>query len=165
MKPVCRILILFCLATAPALALDVEERLQFADGLYTRGMYGLAMKEYTAIMDANPGADFEDRLYFRRGECYRHIGQLVAAEKDFRRVFTQYPKSEFKFRAGYRRADLFMDAGQFQAAIELYQVTLKAHPPEEVASACLYFLGEALLKSGDNSCGFEIRFLCASETG
>ncbi|MDP6847585.1 MAG: tetratricopeptide repeat protein [Kiritimatiellia bacterium] len=150
MKPVCRILILFCLATAPALALDVEERLQFADGLYTRGMYGLAVKEYTAIMDANPGADFEDRLYFRRGECYRHIGQLVAAEKDFRRVFTQYPKSEFKFRAGYRRADLFMDAGQFQAAIELYQVTLKAHPPEEVASACLYFLGEALLKSGDN---------------
>lgn len=151
MRSACWMLIFFVLAVARVSALNVEERLQFADGLYTRGMYELAMKEYTAILESNPGVDLEDRLLFRRGECYRHLDELVAAEKDFRRVFTQYTKSEFRFRAGYRRADIFMDAGQYQAAIELYQVTLKERPPPEVASACLYFLGEALLETGEKS--------------
>lgn len=123
------------------------ERLQLADGLYARGMYGVAAPEYAAYLRDYPTAPQADVVHFRLGECYRHIGSLAAAEREFRAVFKDYPESEFRLRAGFRRADLFMETGQYDAAIDLFTLVLKEKLPPDLAAASLYLQGEAYLKS------------------
>ena len=128
--------------------LNPDERLQLADGLYTRKMYELALKEYEAYLGEFSEGDKIDAVHFRLGECYRHTGETAAAEKHFRAVFTKFPESEFRFRAGFRRADLFLQSGQLDAARDLFKVVLDAKPPTDITSACLYYLGDLEARSG-----------------
>ena len=132
--------------TLAAASMEVDERIQFADGLYARAMYALAAQEYTAAFAAAPTNAALDQATFRRGECYRHVGDRVAADRDYRRVIADFPRSEYRHRAGYRRAMLFYDAGQLDEAVTLFGEALAAKPPADVAAACLYFLGEARLR-------------------
>jgi TolA-binding protein len=130
------------LLSLPAGAMTLEERLQFADGLYTRGIHDMAAKEYTAILSSNPKGTHVDQVLFRRGECYRLTDDRVGADKDFRRVYMEFVQSEFRFRAGFRRADLYREAGRDSEAAALYAAVLKDKPPADVASACVFFTAE-----------------------
>jgi TolA-binding protein len=135
------------------------DRLQLADGLYARGMYELAAAEYEALLtDADRFADADVACY-RLGECRRHLGDLIAADKAFKRVFEKYPGSAFRHRAGYRRANLFMDKGHLESAIPLYEALLDAGPPPDIAVASHYYLGDAYMRtenSGEALAQFEI---------
>ena len=139
------ILIALLAASLSVTAQDAE-RLQFADGLYAREMYDVAAKEYGACLHEFPKAANADVLHFRLGECYRHLGNLAAAEKEFRRVFSDYPESSFRLWAGFKRADLFMEAEQYADAADLFQTVLREKPPPDVAAASLFFLGSALIE-------------------
>jgi len=122
--------------------MTLEERLQFADGLYTRGIHDMAAKEYTAILSSNPKGTHVDQVLFRRGECYRLTDNRVGADKDFRRIYMEFVQSAFRFRAGFRRADLYREAGRDSEAAALYAAVLKDKPPADVASACVFFTAE-----------------------
>ena len=50
-----------------ALALVPDEQLQFADGLYKRGMYDVAIREYLQFLAAT-NAPQADVVYYRIGE-------------------------------------------------------------------------------------------------
>ncbi|MBT3295777.1 MAG: tetratricopeptide repeat protein [Verrucomicrobia bacterium] len=128
------------------LAEEGAERMVLADGLFAREMFVLAAQEYEAILREEPDLPAADIVHFRLGECYRRAGKVLDADKQFSLVFKEYPKSEFRHRAGFRRAGLFMDAGHHDAAADLYRAVIKAKPPADVAAACWYLLGEALLK-------------------
>ncbi len=130
------------LLSLPAGAMTLEERLQFADGLYTRGIHDMAAKEYTAILSSNPKGTHVDQVLFRRGECYRLTDDRVGADKDFRRIYMEFVQSAFRFRAGFRRADLYREAGRDSEAAALYAAVLKDKPPADVASACVFFTAE-----------------------
>lgn len=130
------------LLTLPAGAMTLEERLQFADGLYTRGIHDMAIKEYSAILSAHSQGAHVDKVLFRRGECYRLTNNRVGADKDYRRIYMEFGKSAFRFRAGFRRADLYREAGRDAEAAALYAAVLKDKPPAEVASACVFFTAE-----------------------
>ncbi|MBL7076607.1 MAG: tetratricopeptide repeat protein [Kiritimatiellae bacterium] len=140
--------ILGCLAAVATGQLPEEgaARMVLADGLFAREMFGLAAQEYEAILREEPDLAEADIVHFRLGECYRRTGTPLDADKHFGLVFKNYPQSEFRHRAGFRRAGLFMDSGHYDAAAYLYRTVLKEDPPAEVAAACWYLLGEALLK-------------------
>lgn len=135
-------------AAAGAATLAPEERLQFADGLYARGMYDVASKEYGSFLEDFPDSPKADVAHFRLGECYRQMGNLPAAERHFRKVFTDYPKSDFRLRAGFRRADLFMEIEQYADASALFRVVLGEEPPDAIASASEFFLAVAESRLG-----------------
>ena len=94
------LLLVFC---SVAGALDEEERLQFADGLYSRGMHELSLKEYEAFLRNFPASKKMDIVHFRLGECNRSLGKFEAAEKEYDIVFNN-PASEYRFKAGFKRA-------------------------------------------------------------
>jgi TolA-binding protein len=143
------VLAMVCLAR-PAGAEPVAdaERLQLADGLYSRGMYELAAQEYKAFLRDFPDSKQADVVFFRMGESYRQMGELAEADKVYRHVFVSYPQSELRFKAGFRRADIFMGAGKYEAAIDLFQAVLDQNPPADMTAACLYFMGDSLIKTG-----------------
>ena len=133
-------------ASAFAQTLSEQEALQFADGLYSREMWELALKEYRTLLAEHPDSEKADHACFRIGECLRRLGRPQEADDAYRTVFEKYPRSSLRFRAALRRADLAADAKQYDAARAQYEAILKAGPPPEVASACLFLEGEALLK-------------------
>lgn len=136
-------------ACAAALALEEGERLQFADGLYSRGMHELALKEYEAFQRNFPASLKMDVVHFRLGECNRALGKFDVAEKEYDIVFKN-TASEFRFKAGYKRAELFAEMGKPEIGMDLFKNILKEKPPPEVASAAMYHLGELQLKLGRN---------------
>ncbi len=138
------VMLVFCSA---ALALDEEERLQFADGLYSRGMYELSLKEYETFLRNFPASKKLDVVHFRLGECYRNLGKFEAAEKEYDTVF-QNTSSEYRFKAGYKRAELFAEMGNPEAGLNLFRGILRENPPAEVAAAALYHLGDLEIKLG-----------------
>lgn len=135
-------------ATAAAAA-TLQERMQFADGLYSRGLYDLALKEYDGFLREAPDDNANrDAALFRKGECHRRLGDRMAAEKAFRQVFVDFPKSEFRLRAGFRRAEVFLDAGQHAAAVDLFKSVIAEKPEDSLAGACWYYMGLAELRAG-----------------
>lgn len=131
-----------------ALVASPDERLQFADGLYARGLYDLALKEYESFLrEAPEGHAKADVAHFRLGECFRRAGNASGADKEFRLVFVKFPESEFRFRAGFRRAEIFMEAKQPEEAADLFRAVIDAGPPAEIESASRYYLANALFRT------------------
>lgn len=132
----------------PALALNETEQLQFADGLYSRGMWETALKEYQAYLAQNPRTDSNNVVTYRMGECYRSLGRLPEAEQAYQRVFDESAGGEFHYRAGLRRAELLEQGGKPDEQIQLLTTMLKGSPMPEMGSACQFALGVALEKQG-----------------
>jgi len=125
-----------------------EERLPFADGLRTRGMNELALKEYESFLKEFPESKKADVAHFQMGECLRDMGKREAADLAFEKVFKDYPQSALRLKAGVRRGDLAAEAADYGKAAEFYAAVQKENPPDDIAATCFYFTGEALLKRG-----------------
>jgi TolA-binding protein len=123
-----------------------SDRVQFADGLYTREMYDLALNEYSAVLDAYPEGDQNDAATFRRAECFRFLGKADEAAVAYSRVVASFKESPFRLRAAYRRARLYMDEGDYESASAHLNVILQKKPSADIAAATLYYLGECQLK-------------------
>jgi len=130
------------------LADDYSDRMQFADGLYTRKMYDLAVKEYALIIKSFPGRENNDAATFRLAESLRLQGKTTAAGHFYARIVVDYKTSDFRLRAAYRRARLYMDSDDFESAAAHFEVILRENPPPDLAAAALYYLGESQLETG-----------------
>jgi TolA-binding protein len=133
--------------SSPLLADDYSDRLQFADGLYTRKMYDLAGVEYAGIIKNFPTGNKNDAAMFRLAESLRQQGKSAEAARLYSKIIVNYKGSEFRLRAAYRRARLYMDAGDFESAAAYFGVILAENPPEDLSAAALYYLGESLLET------------------
>ncbi|MFC1496962.1 tetratricopeptide repeat protein [Verrucomicrobiota bacterium] len=142
-------LIASLLLASPVLAeiKDHDESLQFANGLYVRGIHDLAIKEYKSFLHNFPDSKKSDVVCFRLGESYEQMGESLKAAGQYLHVFTNYPSSKHRYVAGYRRAKIFVDTERWEAAIYWFDRLLKEKPPADVTAASLYFRSDACLKN------------------
>jgi TolA-binding protein len=126
---------------------DETSQLQFADGLFRRGIYDMALKEYMVFLETYPSNTVADAVWFRSGECYREMGNRVAADRAYSRV-QALPASPQRFRAGLRRAELFVESGQHEPAVAMLQALLADKPPPDIAADACFRLAGALEKLG-----------------
>ena len=131
-----------------AFGLSDTEQVQFADGLYSRGMWETALKEYQACLTQNPQNPSNDVVIFRLGECYRSLGRIPEADQMYQKVYDDYPAGEFHYRAGLRRAELLEQAGKRDEQIHLLNTLLQGTPAPELGAASQFALGVALEKQG-----------------
>ncbi|MEI7900221.1 MAG: hypothetical protein WCK89_08205, partial [bacterium] len=89
---------------------ELQDRLQLADGLFRRSLFDLAAREYAALADA-PGVEGLDNVLFRLGECYRRTQHFPEAEAAYKRLAEACPASTNVFRANLQRALILMNAG------------------------------------------------------
>lgn len=142
MKKVLAILLLGSLAASDrAAAMDSEERLLFANGLYRRGLHELAIPEFEALLADPAATNMQDIAWFRIGECQRQLGLTNEAAIAYDRVVADHPASLFAHRAGFRRAELDWQAGRLKDAATRFEAVLARDPPEDIAAAALYHLG------------------------
>lgn len=133
-------------ASAPAVSPD--EQMQFADGLYLRGLHDLAVKEYMVLLRDAQTFEKMDQVLYRIAECYRESGNSAAADLFYRRVIREQPESPFRFKAELRRAELFVTAAQYADAATLLNALLEAKPPADIAAGAHYYLGFSMARAG-----------------
>src|SRR6266513_1625319 len=68
--------------TAP----PAQRQLEYADALFGRKLYDLAIPEFEKYLDQYPGAPGRANAYFFLGECYRALNKPSAARKSFQAV-------------------------------------------------------------------------------
>lgn len=144
-----RIALLPCLLLACAArgadARAAEDRLQFANALFARGLNERAAAEYESFLaDAPAGAAGVDAAWFRLGEARRLLGKseeaLVAYEKS-----ADVPRSAFREKALFKRAAIFTELGLDEASEELYAGLLAEKPSGgDVLEAALFYHADAL---------------------
>lgn len=143
----CLILTFYFASLAAHAQMEQAEKLRLADGLYSREYYDLAIIEYAALLKENPTHPNADAIRYRMGECYLGSGNPARAEASYAIVFEKHRQSQFRFRAGFKLAELRLERGENELAISALQSLLQDNPPEDMAAACLYYLGDALRKT------------------
>ena len=125
--------------------------MEFANGLYARGMYGPAVSEYKSFLSDFPKSELRDAARFRLGESLRRTGETSSARKELVKVFEEYPKSPFARKAGLILGKMRSESGEHAEAAEIYRTLLGRKPPGETAGAALYLLGMSLVRTGKMS--------------
>src|SRR5437879_9949927 len=72
-----------------------KRQLEYANALFTRKLYDLAIPEYQKYLDDYPGASGRPNAYFSLGECYRNLNKSSTARTNFQRVLNDYGECEF----------------------------------------------------------------------
>lgn len=151
------------IASVAAAAPAPDEQREFADGLYARGLYELAIREYMALLRAVPNYDKLDQVLYRLAESYRETDNPAAADLFYRRVIAEHPASPFRLRAELRRAELFIAVGQPADAASLLRALLSISPPPDIESGARFFLGvAAAMTNGAAEAEAEFRRVMAS---
>lgn len=124
------------------------EQMDFADGLFSRGVYDLAAAEYTELLTATPAFEGRDAALFRLAECHRNLGSKTDAERAYSQLMTEFPQSPYRFRGEFRRAELFLAAQQFEKAAGLFTALIGRNPPPDILASARYFLGYTRERQG-----------------
>lgn len=144
MKSVIRLLLVLCSLPLAAPAVTAPDQLQFADGLFARGLYDLAAREYLSVA-SQAGAPVDQAL-FRAAEAYRLLGDRAQASPLYRRVADEFPQREYAGRANFRYAEIAVVGGEYVDAVNRFRALVSREPPAEVLAPALYYLGYAQRK-------------------
>lgn len=125
-------------------AMDPADQQSFADGLYGRKLYEMAIQEYLRIPQEAPTYPNMDVVFFRVAEAYRYLDNKPAAQRYYSRVIAEFPESSYRFRSEFRRAEMFLTAGDYEEAVNRFRALLDRRPPAELAASSQYYLGYAL---------------------
>lgn len=138
--------------------LGESETIRFADGLYVRNMYELAIDEYTRFLKDFPQSGDCDYVHFRLGECNFFLGKYSDAETEFRIILEKYNNSKLRHKSALRIGEIYSATGKHKQAIEIFKQicddkfvpTSGEKADEQVLSMCLYNIGGSHLKLNEN---------------
>ncbi len=143
------LLVSICAANASTFGpVSENERLQFADGLFSREMYELSIQEYGVFIRDFSDSKYADVAHFRLADCFLAKKDYKQAAQEYTIVFNIYTNSPYRLKAGFKRASVFLETGLNKEAVSLFSQVLALNPDEEVAAPSMYYLAEAQLKSG-----------------
>lgn len=128
-------------AAGHAWGLEAREQIQFADGLYARGLWDVALKEYATALKQSTNQATEAMIRYRMGECQRSLGRTNEAEQCYVYVATIPEAGEYRVRAGMRRVEFLEAENRATDAVELAVGLMKASPTGDLAAACQYLVG------------------------
>src|SRR6185436_13672756 len=83
-----------------------QRQLEYANGLFTRKLYDLAIPEYQKYLEDYPGRAGRANAYFSLGECYRNLHRDSNARTNLQKVLTEYGDSEFAGPAAFALAEM-----------------------------------------------------------
>ncbi|MBI5820404.1 MAG: tetratricopeptide repeat protein [Verrucomicrobia bacterium] len=141
-------------------------QLDFANGLFKRQFYDMALMEYIRFKDKYPTHPLVDEAYYRMGECQRELKFNDQAKETFRSVTRQWPGSEYSGRAHFRLGELAYQAKQYPQAIPLFIAATHQTTDDTVRTAATFYLAKAQLESGQQDAAMEnLRRVLKSKTG
>src|SRR5205814_10393117 len=131
-----------------------KRQLEYANALFTRKLYDLAIPEYQKYLDDYPGASGRPNAYFSLGECYRNLNKSSTARASFQKVLNDYGESEFAGPAAYALAEMAFTQKDYAAALPLFHRSATKSKDAAVALSAHYFEARCLeaLDHKDEAC-------------
>jgi TolA-binding protein len=140
----------------PTVGTEAPDRrqLEYANALFTRKLYDLAIPEYQKYLDDYPGGPGRANAYFSLGECYRNLNKSSSARTNFQRVLNDYSESEFAGPAAYALAEMAFTQKDYAAALPLFHRSAAKSKESAVALSARYFEARCLevLDHKDEAC-------------
>ena len=121
-----------------------KRQLEYANALFTRKMYDLAIPEYEKYLSDYGGASGRANAYFGLGESYRLLGRNGSARTNFQKVLDEFGDSEFAGPAAYALAVLAFSQKDFTAAQPLFHRAAAKSKDASVALSAKYFEARCL---------------------
>ena len=124
-----------------------KRQLEYANALFTRKMYDLAIPEYEKYLSDYADGSGRANAYFGLGESYRLLGKNGSARTNFQTVLDQFGDSEFAGPAAYALAVLAFSQKDFAAAQPLFHKAAAKSKDPSVALSAKYFEARCLENS------------------
>src|SRR5256714_7747957 len=121
-----------------------RRQLEYANGLFTRKLYDLAIPEYQKYLDDYPGASGRANAYFSLGECYRNLNKSSDARLNVQKVHNDYGESEFEGPAAYALAEMAFTQKNYADALPLFHRSATKSKDLAVALSAHYFEARCL---------------------
>src|SRR5947208_10885618 len=121
-----------------------RRQLDYANALFTRKLYDLAIPEYQKYLDDYPGRSGRANAYFSLGECYRNLSRSSNARTNFQKVLNDYSDSEFAGPAAYALAETAFTQKDYAAALSLFHRSAAKSKESAVALSARYFEARCL---------------------
>src|SRR5437867_1629587 len=121
-----------------------QRQLEYANGLFTRKLYDLAIPEYQKYLDDYPGRPGRANAYFSLGECYRNLNRVSSARTNLQKVLNDYGDSEFAGPAAYALAEMAFADKDYATALPLFHRSAAKSKEPAVALSARYFEARCL---------------------
>ncbi len=131
--------------------MSAPERKAFADGLQSRGLHELAVREYEALLRDAPDFAEKDVVLFRLGESLRSQGRNEEADRRFESLLAECPSSVYRDRARFQRGAVAVAAERFGDAAGHFNALLSSGVSGEMREDALYYCAESESKSGQDA--------------
>src|SRR5436309_9283009 len=125
-----------------------QRQLEYANGLFTRKLYDLAIPEYQKYLEDYPGRPGRANAYFSLGECYRNLNRISSARTNLQKVLNDYGDSEFAGAAAYALAEIAFADKDYAAALPLFHRSAGKSKEPAVALSARYFEARCLESTG-----------------
>jgi TolA-binding protein len=124
-----------------------KRQLEYANALFARKMYDLAIPEYEKYLSDYPGGSGRANAYFGLGESYRLLGKNGSARTNFQKLLDEFGDSEFAGPAAYALAVLAFSQKDFAAAQPLFHKAAAKSKDPSLALSAKYFEARCLESS------------------
>src|SRR5213596_1753325 len=121
-----------------------QRQLEYANGLFTRKLYDLAIPEYQKYLDDYPGRPGRANAYFSLGECYRNLNRVSSARTNLQKVLNDYGDSEFAGPAAYALAEIPFAEKDYATALPLFHRSAAKSKEPAVTLSARYFEARCL---------------------
>src|SRR5881628_1732372 len=125
-----------------------QRQLDYANGLFARKLYDLAIPEYQKYLDDYPGRPGRANAYFSLGECYRNLNRVSSARTNLQKVLNDYGDSEFAGPAAYALAEIAFAEKDYATALPLFHRSAVKSKEPAVALSARYFEARCLEATG-----------------
>ncbi|HEY5037076.1 MAG TPA: tetratricopeptide repeat protein, partial [Chthoniobacterales bacterium] len=132
--------------TPPASAVESTEQrqLNYANALFGRKLYDLAVPEYEKFLGLYPSSPARAAAYFYLGESYRALGRTTAAQTSFQSVVTDFPESDLAGPAAYGLAEILFKNKDYAGARPLFHSAAAKVKASALALSARYFEARCL---------------------
>ena len=121
-----------------------SRQLSYANGLFARKLYDLAIPEYEKFLGQFSGASGRASSFFYLGECYRTLNRTSPARTAFQSVLNDYPESEFAGPAAYGVAEILFNQKDYAGAVSLFHRSAAKSKESALALSARYFEARCL---------------------
>ena len=121
-----------------------KRQLDYANALFSRKLYDLAVPEYEKYLSQYPGVPGRAIAYFYLGECYRALNRTGAARSSFQGVLDNYGESEFAGPASYGVAEILFNQKDYAGALSLFHRAAAKSKERALALSARYFEARCL---------------------
>ena len=131
-------------STSESAESPAQRQLNYANALFGRKLYDLAVPEYEKFLGLYPDSSDRDAALFYLGEAYRALGRTAPARTSFQSVLTDFPESEFAGPAAYGVAEISFNQKDYASALPLFHRAAAKTKTSALALSARYFEGRCL---------------------